>query len=319
MRTRVAYVYPNSRRDMIAGHEAGTAPDTHLLGLNRLGRFEIDAIVHEPRLDHWVPFLPAALRNGWWRAEDAGLRRRFRFLLVWVIAYVVVITLLPHKRDRYLLATYPMLAIMVGWLWDWWAERAVADGLRLNAWIWGVIATAIAALVLVPVRARVEIMALLPSTLLGKLVVVGLFLAAAVLAVVSAHRGRALATFAAICVPMALLLAYEGRVYVRQHNRMFDVRSLGQRLAARATPTDQLATYRYQHLALQFYAGRPVERAMTPEQIRTLASDGRAVYVVADDRAWPIVTSATPRPLSVVDRARIAGRTLVVGTTAVRP
>ena len=30
----------------------------------------------------WVPFVPAALRNGWWRAEDAGLRRRFRFLLV---------------------------------------------------------------------------------------------------------------------------------------------------------------------------------------------------------------------------------------------
>jgi 4-amino-4-deoxy-L-arabinose transferase-like glycosyltransferase len=267
----------------------------------------------------WVPFLPSALRNGWWRAEDAGLRRRFPFLLVWVIAYVVVITLLPHKRDRYLLATYPMLAIMVGWLWDRWAERVVAGGLRLNAWIWGVIAAAIGVTVLVPVRARLEIMALLPSTLLGKLVVVGLFLAAAVLAVVTAHRGRALATFAAICIPMALLLAYEGRVYVRQHNRMFDVRSLGQRLAARATPADQLVTYRYQHLALQFYVGRPVERAMTPDQVRTLASDGRAVYVVADDRAWPVLANATALPWDVVDQARIAGRTLVVGTTAARP
>ena len=78
-------------------------------------------------------------------------------------------------------------------------------------------------------------------------------------------------------------------------------------------------TYRYQHLALQFYAGRPVERAMTPEQIRTLASDGRAVYVIADDRAWPVLAMATARPWSVVDQARIAGRTLVVGTTAVRP
>jgi hypothetical protein len=181
--------------------------------------------------------------------------------------------------------------------------------------MWGVLAAAIAVLVLVPIRARMEIMALLPATLLGKLVVVGLFLAAAVLAVVTAHRGRALATFTAICVPMALLLAYEGRVYVRQHNRMFDVKSLGQRLAARATPADQLATYRYQHLALQFYAGRPVERASTPEQVRALASDGRAIYLVADDRAWPLLASATARSWGVVDQATIGGRRLVVATT----
>jgi 4-amino-4-deoxy-L-arabinose transferase-like glycosyltransferase len=266
----------------------------------------------------WVTFLPSALRNGWWRAEDAGPRRRFRFLLVWVIAYVVVITLLPHKRDRYLLATYPMLAIMVGWLWDRWAAREVAHGLRLNAWIWAAIALAIAAVVLIPLRARMEITALVPSPLSGKLVVAGLFLAAAVLAVVIAHRGRPLATFAAICVPMALLLAYEGRVYVRQHNRLFDVRSLAQRLAVRAAPGDRLATYRYQHLALQFYAGRPLERAMTPEQLHALASDHRTVYVVADDREWPTLASSTAQPLSVVDQARIAGRMLVVATTAVR-
>ena len=58
---------------------------------------------------------------------------------------------------------------------------------------------------------------------------------------------------------------------------------------------------------------------VTEHEIVNIDSDGRAVYVVADDRAWPIVTSATPRPLSVVDQARIAGRTLLVGTTAVRP
>ncbi|HMH49075.1 MAG TPA: glycosyltransferase family 39 protein [Candidatus Acidoferrum sp.] len=263
----------------------------------------------------WVPFLPSALRQGWWRAQDAGLRRRFRFLLVWVLAYVIVITLLPHKRDRYLLATYPVLAIMVGWLWDRWAEPAVAQGLRLNAWIWAAVAVLIASLLLFPVRGRPELMALVPLALAGKLVVVGLFLAAAVLAVVAAHRGRALATFTAICVPMALLLAYEGRVYVRQHNRMFDVKSLAQRLAARATPADQLVTYRYQHLALQFYAGRPVERALTPEQVRTLASDGRAIYLVTDDRAWPVLANATARPWGVVDQATIGGRRLVVATT----
>jgi 4-amino-4-deoxy-L-arabinose transferase-like glycosyltransferase len=262
----------------------------------------------------WVSFLPSALRRGWWRGQDDAARRRFRFLLIWVVAYVAVMTLLPHKRDRYLLATYPMLAVMVGWLWDRWAARAIAEGLRLNAWLWSALAAAMAATALVPIRARMELVALLPSAPAGKLVVAGLCLAAAALALTSAHRGRALATFAAICVPMALLLGYEGRVYVRQHNRLFDVRGLGQRLGAGRGPDDLLMTYRYQHLALQFYAGRPVERALTPDQVRAMAADGRRVWLVADDRAWPALVDATGRPWSQVDRATVGGRTLVVAT-----
>jgi 4-amino-4-deoxy-L-arabinose transferase-like glycosyltransferase len=267
----------------------------------------------------WTPFLPSAVRNGWWRAEDAGVCRAFRFLALWVIAYVVVITLLPHKRDRYLLATYPMLAIMVGWLWDRWAARAIPEALGLHAWIWGAVAAGMAALVFVPLRARLEVMVLLPPTLPGKLLLVGLLLATGVLAVVAARRERALATFAAVCVPMVFLLAYESRVYVSEHNRLFDIKSFAQRLATATRASDRLLTYRYQNLSLEFYAGRPVTRALTPAHLQALASDGRPVYVVADDRVWGPVAEATGRPWGIVDRARIAGRTLVVGTTEVRP
>ena len=118
-------------------------------------------------------------------------------------------------------------------------------------------------------------------------------------------------------MPTILLLAYEGRVYVKQHNRLFDIKSLAQRLAARAAPTDQLTTFRSQNLALQFYAGRPVARTSTPAELQSLASDGRAVYVVAEERSWPDL--ANTRPWRVVDETRIAGRRMLVGTTAVRP
>ena len=60
--TRVAYVYPNSRRQLIAECKAGTAPDTHLLGLNQVDRFGIDAEAREPALDKRLPFLPHRLR-----------------------------------------------------------------------------------------------------------------------------------------------------------------------------------------------------------------------------------------------------------------
>jgi 4-amino-4-deoxy-L-arabinose transferase-like glycosyltransferase len=265
----------------------------------------------------WTPFLPSAVRQGWWGTDDPGVRRRFRFLLLWVIVYVVVITLLPHKRDRYLLATLPMLAIMVGWLWNRWAERPSVASLSLNAWIWAALGVAMAVAVLLPLRVRTELMALQPATLSGRLVVSVLLLAAAALVIATALRGRTLATFAAICVPTILLLAYEGRVYVKQHNRLFDIKSLAQRLAARAAPTDQLTTFRSQNLALQFYAGRPVARTSTPAELQSLASDGRAVYVVAEERSWPEL--ANTRPWRIVDETRIAGRRMLVVTTAVRP
>jgi 4-amino-4-deoxy-L-arabinose transferase-like glycosyltransferase len=260
----------------------------------------------------WTPFLPFALVSGWWRAPDAALRRRFRFLVLWVVVYVVVITLLPHKRDRYLLATYPMLALMVGWLWDRWGAGELPEALRRHGWIWAAVAAAMAVLVLGPFRGRAEVMTLLPPTFSGKLLVAGLLVATAVLTVLAAHRGRGIAAFVAVCVPMLLLLAYETRVYVSQHNKLFDIKSLARRIAARAATGDQVVAYRYQHLALEFYAGRPVQRALTAAQVQRLAADGHAVYVVADERTWPQVNANGG--WSIVDRATIAGRSLVVGT-----
>ena len=47
---RVAYVYPNPRRELAAEVAAGLAPDTGLLGQNHLSTFGIDAWIHEPRI-----------------------------------------------------------------------------------------------------------------------------------------------------------------------------------------------------------------------------------------------------------------------------
>jgi len=68
--TRVAYVYPNSRREMIAQCRAGTAPDTHLLGLNHLAAYGIEAEVREPALDRRAGFLPHRIR---WHLREVPL------------------------------------------------------------------------------------------------------------------------------------------------------------------------------------------------------------------------------------------------------
>jgi glycosyltransferase involved in cell wall biosynthesis len=68
--TRVAFVFPNSRRELIAQCRAGEAPDTHLLALNHLAPFRIDAEAREPALDHRASFLPTRLR---WHLRELPL------------------------------------------------------------------------------------------------------------------------------------------------------------------------------------------------------------------------------------------------------
>jgi glycosyltransferase involved in cell wall biosynthesis len=68
--TRVAYVYPNSRRDLIAQCKAGTAPDTHLLGLSQLASFGIEAEPREPALDSHGRLLPHRVR---WHLRELPL------------------------------------------------------------------------------------------------------------------------------------------------------------------------------------------------------------------------------------------------------
>jgi 4-amino-4-deoxy-L-arabinose transferase-like glycosyltransferase len=260
----------------------------------------------------WTPFLPSAVRHGWWRPESDGTHRAFRLLIFWVLAYVIVITITPHKRDRYLLPTYPALALMIGWLWDRWMTRPLTSSLRLHGAVWATVAAGLAAGVLLPLRPRPELSVLIPPTLATKLVLAGLLIAAAALTLGAALGRRPRAMFLAICVPMALALAYETPIFVAGHNRLYDVKGLAERLAHRAGPDVAFVTYRYQPLALQFYTGRTVTRARDVAELRALVSTGRPAYVVAEDRAWPELAAVGADTWTTVDRADVDGRSVSV-------
>jgi 4-amino-4-deoxy-L-arabinose transferase-like glycosyltransferase len=260
----------------------------------------------------WTPFLPAAVRDGWWKAERDDTRRAFRLLVFWVLAYVIVMTVTPHKRDRYLLPTYPALALMVAWLWDRWMAHPVSRTLRRHGLAWAAVGLLLATAVVLPLRPRPELAVLVPPTLGAKLWLVGLLATGAALAVAAAVASRPRAMFLAVCVPMALVLAYETPIFVAGHNRAYDVKALAERLTRRASPDVQLVTYRYQALALQFYTGRTVKRTRDVPELTALVSTGRPVYVVAEDRAWPEIVAADGTTWKVVDGAQVDGKSISV-------
>lgn len=74
---RVAFVYPNSRTDLVAEVAHGEAPDTGLLGQNHLGELGIDAFVHEPRVQH-VRTKGGLLHRVSWHARELSLPLELR-------------------------------------------------------------------------------------------------------------------------------------------------------------------------------------------------------------------------------------------------
>ncbi len=94
---RVAYVYPNSRRDLIAQWKAGTAPDTHLLGLNQLASFGIEAVPREPALDHHGRLLPHRIR---WHLREVALPWELRDVDVVFTPLANLIPLVSSLRGR---------------------------------------------------------------------------------------------------------------------------------------------------------------------------------------------------------------------------
>jgi 4-amino-4-deoxy-L-arabinose transferase-like glycosyltransferase len=248
----------------------------------------------------WTIFIPAAVRSGWWRGES-GVARKFRFLVFWVLAYVIVITLMPQKRDRYLLPLFPALALMIGWLWDRWAARGSSRALRLHAWIWAALALGLAVAVLLPPPARPDLAILVPSAPWLKLLMGAVLIGAAVAAVVAAGAGRALALFAVVCASTTLVLACETQVFVAGHNRTHDVKALTERLAARLGRDDQLVTYKLGSLSLQFYLGRTVRELQDQQGLAPFLAAGRPVYVIVHDRRWPELRDGSGRSWSRVD------------------
>ena len=267
----------------------------------------------------WTPLLPVAVRDGWWRAElGDGLRRKFRLLVFWALAYVVVMTLLPHHRVRHLLPIFRRSP-------SWWAGcgtggRRARGRRRFNctdgcgppwrpAW---------SGAILLPLRLPPEWAVLVPPTLAQKLAVVGLLLAGALLVIAAARAGRALAMFAAVFVPVALLLAFETHVAVAGHNRVFDIRSLAERLAARAAAQDELVAYRYHPCRFSSTRAARSPEYKTPPIWSTRAEAGRRFYVVAQDFVWRDLVATRPA-WTVVDSADVNGIRVLVGTPAARP
>jgi 4-amino-4-deoxy-L-arabinose transferase-like glycosyltransferase len=262
----------------------------------------------------WSLFLPAAVWHGW-RKTDAAARRRFMLLLCWALTYIVVMTVMSHKRERYLLPAYPALALMVGSLWQDWMSSADRRSLRLHGWLWSALTAAAAVALLLPLRLRTEEAALLsPDPGVKMLAVAGLLVSGAVgLWAFPATRVRA--AFAVVAVTTMVMLGYEAWTFAPRYNARYDVKGFAKRVAAHVGPDDDLLAFESSRLSYDFYLHRRVDKIGDADELAVSLARARPTYVIADERAWRTLSAAGVR-LRVLEQAQLAGRTVVLATRA---
>ena len=124
---------------------------------------------------------------------------------------------------------------------------------------------------------------------------------------------------AAICAPMALILAYETSIFVPAFNRTYDVKSFSRRLAARLAPDARLVTLGVGALSVEFYSHRSARAVRHPSEVEESLQSAGPVHLVADERWWRVVSDTTGRPWSVWDRTSFAGKAVVVASPGQRP
>ena len=262
----------------------------------------------------WSLFLPAAVWHGW-RKTDAAARRKFALLVCWVLTYVVVITVMSHKRERYLLPAYPALALMVGWLWHDWMFSPEPRSLRWHGWLWGVLAVAGAVALLLPLPLRTEEAVLLPPQLAVKIVAAAGLVVAGALGLQAAMRANARAIFTVIAVTTIVMLGYEAWTLAPRYNARYDVRGFARRVAEHVGPDDTLFAFESSRLSYDFYLRRPVSKIGDAHELAASLANERPAYVIADERAQRTLDAAGVR-LRILEETRLAGRSVVLATRA---
>jgi 4-amino-4-deoxy-L-arabinose transferase-like glycosyltransferase len=267
----------------------------------------------------WTLFLPHALifgahqgqprtHEGWW------------FTLCWLVAILGFFSTATGKRDIYILPAFPAAALLVGWRWSCWWERAPDDeagramrlpsillalglwGLAVGMWWGGGGLIPRNSALLLPKTPEMRVwMGLL-------LVLLGTGIGGAALAMRSRLVYASIVGGAWLTMLTAVLW-----VYTPQFNAQYPIKAFAAVINAEVTPDQPLQLCGLLNdLALRFNLGRFVPaRAELPEVIDYLGGDGAAFCVIGAE-AYERLREETGRSFRIVARQVFDRSTLFV-------
>jgi 4-amino-4-deoxy-L-arabinose transferase-like glycosyltransferase len=263
----------------------------------------------------WTLFLPGAL--AYTLPRRGGRRdRENAYLYSWIVAIAGVFALSAEKRGVYLLPLLPLLALLVGRVWDTalmdWEPSPVDRTIRASLWA-GLIAAGGAAGYYLPRLAGEHADLRRPATLLA-----GAALLSVVAALAARPRfggGHALAVLGLGLAGCYAIVAFS---VLPALDRYKSARPFSERVAAAAAGRP-LGIYPDYHAAYVFYGGRPIEVLSDRAGLLAfLRSDPRACCLMEEDR-YEVERRALGIGLQVVDRERVGHRSMILVSTGGPP
>ncbi len=261
-------------------------------------------LLHFPsELLPWTIFTPAAFVA----LSDEVLKRR---LVGWIVFVVVLFSLFVCKRNLYILAAYPAVAMLIGAAWDdisrlthrWRITTAyVASGL-----VW-ILASAVGVAVFVP-QIPFNNLVLIPSALV--LLFGGLFLTR-----LTRHEPLSSRWLIVFCATFFLLQTCLGTVVFPAINKLKGPVDAA-RVAKTMLKTDEPVYLYGQQLAIfPLYAERPGRELWSPEELKRVISQKPNALIVFRERQWRDVQPELGESLGVVKAFSMGHKNLVLAAS----
>ena len=254
----------------------------------------------------WILLVPLVLRRAVPERRSPAVAYA---LLAWVVPLVLVM-MSGHFRTRYLLASAPGFALLVGW----WADVHAGERTRLGRVIaWTALAAMTATTIVVawpggpPLRAAVVI----PEFGLAgvPLIVAGWVLALALWAGVAG--GRATMLIGGMTAATAVLLTYGTWLHHTRSGDTSDIPRLAARVEAYARGGEAGVLFETGWLEVDYYLGRPLREIGTaPELEAYLARTGGPV--LTNESTWNGIRNTLSPRVRVLERVTARGRTFVL-------
>jgi 4-amino-4-deoxy-L-arabinose transferase-like glycosyltransferase len=255
----------------------------------------------------WTVLLAAAVF--WWR-RDPDERRRWIGTVA--IGLTVVLVLAGHQRARYLLPIYPWLALLVAEFVGRAGTARGAGALRHGSGVLALIFAAGAlALPLLSDRVAGDDRAYVPDSVIELTLIVVLLLAAALSVALGAWRRAFAAGTAAAAGLLVVVMLVEGVMYPPRYTRANDLRALAEAATRHTPPGSAVIAHPDARLSLDFYVGRRVIEAATPERAAALVATAPGA-MVTDRMHWTALAPLLPPSSRIVATGQAGGREYLV-------
>lgn len=256
----------------------------------------------------WTAPVAAGLLRAWRARRDPGERELVRVAL-WFGVLVVFFSLVPNKRDLYLLPAYPAAALL--------AARGLAQDVRAGRWTAGLtwsVASGLAAVVVAglaagPLAAREGLE--LPGIAWRGLAVALTALAGLVLVLRARRRRRALELVGAGALGWSAVLLVVALLVLPVVDPLKSSEELGRWLAARPERPRAIPCWGVHPEGYRFYGGVPAVE-LEGELATARAREGDDFLALVRRERWEQLPPAERARLRILRETRVGGREVVV-------